>query len=183
LDEAEKKIVDIHEGIDNTLLILQHRLNTTEKSPEIQVIKEYGNIPHIECYPAQLNQTFLNILSNAIDALEHLRVAHENNDNSQPDKFNTHNLPHPQPKIRIRTEISPENSLLVRIADNGAGIPKTIQPRIFDLFFTTKPVGKGTGLGLSLSYQIVVKKHGGHLKYKTQLGKGTEFVMEIPIKK
>ena len=182
LDEAEKKIVDIHEGIDNTLLILQHRLNTTEKYPAIEVVREYGNLPHIECYPAQLNQTFLNILSNAIDALEHLRVPHENKLNSQPGQIDYHNLPTTKPKIRIRTEISPENYLLVRIADNGAGISKAIQPRIFDLFFTTKPVGKGTGLGLSLSYQIVVKKHGGHLKYKTQLGKGTEFVIEIPLK-
>ncbi|WP_414529167.1 sensor histidine kinase [Nodularia chucula] len=182
LDESEKKIVDIHEGIDNTLLILQHRLNATTIYQEIQIIKEYGNLPEIECYPAELNQTFMNILNNAIDALVHLRVANSNNINSQPDEIHHQKLPDVKPKIRIRTEISRENYTLVRIYDNGIGIPEAIQKRIFDPFFTTKAIGKGTGLGLSISYQIIVKKHGGNLKYKTKLGNGTEFFIEIPVK-
>jgi two-component system, NtrC family, sensor kinase len=178
LDESEKKIVDIHEGIDNTLLILQHRLNASRSYSEIEIMKEYGELPQIECYPAQLNQTFMNILSNAIDALEDLRVAYGNDINLHPD--DSKNLKH-KPKICIRTEISPKNCLLVTIADNGVGIPPAIQQRIFDPFFTTKPIGKGTGLGLSISYQIVVKKHGGNLRYQTELGKGTKFLIEIPL--
>jgi two-component system NtrC family sensor kinase len=161
LDEAEKKSVNIHEGIDNTLLILQHRLKNTKERPEIQIIKHYGNIPLVECHAAQLNQVFMNILSNAIDAIEE--------------------DPLPTPCIRIQSEISSSNSLIVRIADNGMGIPSAIQKRIFDPFFTSKSVGKGTGLGLSISYQIIVKKHSGSLKYRTKPGKGTEFWIEIPI--
>ncbi|MGB3649885.1 MAG: ATP-binding protein [Rivularia sp. (in: cyanobacteria)] len=163
LDEAQKKSVDIHEGIDSTLLILQHRFNATLKRPAIEIIKEYGKLPKVECYAAQLNQVFLNILSNAIDAIEERNIAQS-------------------PTIRIRTDISPENHLLIMIADNGMGIPEEIQPRIFDPFFTSKPVGKGKGLGLSIAYQVVVKKHNGHLKYRTKVGKGTEFLIEIPIK-
>ncbi|MEA5582886.1 ATP-binding protein [Nodularia harveyana UHCC-0300] len=181
LDESERKFVDIHEGIDNTLLILQHRLNATKTSPEIQVIKEYGNLSQIECYPAELNQTFMIILNNAIDSLDNFSEANINNSNSHPDKIQSQNLPTTKPKIRIRTEISPENYAVVRIYDSGTGIPEAIQKQIFDPFFTTKPIGKGTGLGLSISYQIVVKKHGGNLKYKTKLGKGTEFFIEIPL--
>ncbi|MEA5557864.1 ATP-binding protein [Nodularia spumigena] len=181
LDESEKKLVDIHEGINNTLLILQHRFNATPKYAEIQIIKEYGNLPHIQCYAAQLNQTFMNILSNAIDALEDLRLTNTNIINSNQQKIDSHSVETATPKIRIRTEISPQNYAVVRIADNGTGIPEAVQKRMFDLFFTTKSVGKGTGLGLSISYQIVVKKHDGHLNYKTQLGKGTEFFIEIPL--
>lgn len=182
LDEAEKKLVDIHEGIDSTLLILQHRLNGTATYPEIQIIKEYGNLPQMECYAAQLNQTFMSILSNAIDAIENLQEANKNQSNSHLDKIDSLPLQTAKPKIWIRTEISPQNYVVVRIADNGVGIPEAIQTRIFDPFFTTKPVGKGTGLGLSISYQIVVKKHDGNIKYKTKLGKGTEFLIEIPLK-
>ncbi|TVP62383.1 MAG: GAF domain-containing protein [Nodularia sp. (in: Bacteria)] len=181
LDESERKRVDIHEGIDNTLLILQHRLNATATYPEIQIIKEYGNLPKMECYAAQLNQTFMNILCNAIDAIENVWIANTNKINSHSQKIEPINFQTATPKIRIRTEITPENYALVRIADNGSGILETIKQQIFDPFFTTKPVGKGTGLGLSISYQIVVKKHGGHLKYKTELGKGTEFLIEIPL--
>ncbi len=169
LDETQRKPVDIHEGIDNTLLILQHRLNATAQRPEIKIIKEYGKITKIECYAAQLNQVFFNILSNAIDALE--------------EKFNNHlenNLTQ-SPTILIRTNISGNNHFVVRIADNGTGIAKEIQPKIFDPFFTTKPVGKGKGLGLSIGYQVIVKKHNGTLKYRTTNGKCSEFVIEIPI--
>jgi signal transduction histidine kinase len=175
LDESQKKAVDIHEGIDSTLLILQHRLNATLERSEIKIIKDYGKIPKVECYAAQLNQVFINILSNAIDALEEKfdsknQIIHLQSNN------------HQFPTIRIHTDISPENTILIRIADNGVGIPETIQSKIFDPFFTSKPVGKGKGLGLSIGYQVIVKKHNGHLKYRTRVGKGTEFLIEIPVK-
>ncbi|MBW4571851.1 MAG: GAF domain-containing sensor histidine kinase [Tolypothrix carrinoi HA7290-LM1] len=166
LGESEKKLVDLHEGIENTILILRHRLKATAEHPNIAIIKEYGDIPQVECYASQLNQVFMNILSNAIDAVEESVVKTQN----------------PKPKIRIRTEVSRPNYVVIKIADNGTGIPEKIQARIFDPFFTSKPVGKGTGLGLSISYQIVVDKHGGTLKYKTKPDNGTEFWIEIPVK-
>jgi signal transduction histidine kinase len=175
LDEAQKKPVDIHEGIDSTLLILQHRLKATLDRPEIKIIKEYGKLPKLECYAAQLNQVFLHILSNAIDALEEKY-------NRKQEITDLENNITQSPTIRIRTGISPENHLLIMIADNGNGIAENIQTKIFDPFFTSKPVGKGKGLGLSISYQIVVKKHDGNLKYRTQYGKGTEFLIEMPVK-
>ena len=157
LDEAELKPVDIHSGIDSTLLILQHRLKANDKHPEIAVIKEYAEMPLVNCYASQLNQVFMNLLSNAIDAV------------SQPN---------PTPAIHIRTEVNLE-SVLIRIADNGTGMSPEVKARIFDPFFTTKPVGSGTGLGLSISYSIVVEKHGGTLSC-TSTPEGTEFVIEIP---
>ncbi len=173
LDESHKKPVDIHEGIDSTLLILQHRLKATLERPEIKIIKEYGKLAKVECYAAQINQAFLHILSNAVDALEEKYHRKE--------IIELENKITQLPTIRIHTEISPENNLIVRIADNGIGIPENIQTKIFDPFFTNKPVGKGKGLGLSISYQIIVKKHNGNLKYRTKDGKGTEFLIEIPI--
>lgn len=175
LDEAQRKSVDIHEGIDSTLLILQHRLKVTLERPEIKIIKEYGKLPKVECYAAQVNQVFLHILSNAIDALE------EKNNRKQEIQQTDSNIAQ-SPTIRIHTDISPENTILIRIADNGIGIAENIQPKIFDPFFTNKPVGKGRGLGLSISYQIIVKKHQGHIKYRTRCGQGTEFLIEIPVK-
>ncbi|BAZ27696.1 two-component sensor histidine kinase [Cylindrospermum sp. NIES-4074] len=166
LDEAEKKSANIHAGIDSALLILQHRLKARMEHSGIEVIKEYGDFPEIDCYPGHLNQVFMNILSNAIDALEESLINH-------PERKN--NL-----KIRIRTETSRPDYIMVRIADNGPGIPEAIRKHIFDPFFTTKPIGKGTGLGLSISYQIVVEKHGGTLKYLSKVGEGTEFWIEIP---
>jgi predicted ATPase/signal transduction histidine kinase len=163
LDESEMKAVDIHEGIDNTLMILQHRLKEKSDSLEIEVIKEYGKIPEVSCYAGQLNQVFMNILSNAIDALE---------DNSE---LLT------KPQIRISTELISSNTLRIRMADNGSGMTEAVRQKIFDPFFTTKPVGSGTGLGLSISYQVVVDKHKGQLTCNSTLGKGTEFVIEIPI--
>ncbi len=145
---------------------MQHQLEAKRSYPGINVIKEYGDIPLVNCYAGHLNQVFMNILSNAIDALEE-RV----NQNSEL-KLNL--------QIRIRTEFSQPYAIIIRIADNGLGIPEAIQKQIFDPFFTTKPIGKGTGLGLSTSYQIMVEKHGGVLKYLTQPGKGTEFWLEIP---
>ncbi|MBE9107207.1 GAF domain-containing protein, partial [Nostoc cf. edaphicum LEGE 07299] len=171
LDEAEKKPVDIHEGIDSTLLILQHRLKAKPESPAIQLVKEYTNLPLVECYAGPLNQVFMNVLSNAIDALEDYTESQSNSHSSQ---------------ITIRTAIGELEgnikSVVIRIADNGPGIPEALRARICDPFFTTKPVGKGTGLGLSISYQIVVDKHGGVLKCDSQPGLGTEFWIEIPIK-
>ncbi|BAY74664.1 two-component sensor histidine kinase [Nostoc linckia NIES-25] len=165
-DEAEKKQVNIHEGIDNTLLILHHRWKNNGIGLDISIIKEYGDLPLIDCYPGQLNQVFMNILTNAIDALEELKI-----------KAKTTN----KPQIIIRTEIFDKNFVVIRIIDNGGGIPEEVRTRLFDPFFTTKPVGKGTGLGLSISYQIVVEKHGGILKCTSEEGQGTEFWIQIPI--
>jgi light-regulated signal transduction histidine kinase (bacteriophytochrome) len=166
LDEAEYKSVDLHEGIDNTLLILQHRLSANGSFPGIEVLKDYGELPLIKCYAGQMNQVFMNILSNAIDSLEKCVE-------------NTQSL---IPIILISTRVSADNSsMLIRIADNGLGMSEDVKKRIFDPFFTTKPVGKGTGLGLAISYQIIVKKHHGVIDCISQLGKGTEFWIEIPL--
>ncbi|MDX2099736.1 MAG: ATP-binding protein [Leptolyngbyaceae cyanobacterium bins.59] len=160
LDEAEVKTVDIHEGIDSTLIILHHRLKASPSHPEIKVIKEYESLPHVECYPGQLNQVFMNILANAIDALE---------ESAQP-----------SPTITIRTDVKGCDRILIRITDNGLGIGESTLNRLFTPFFTTKPVGKGTGLGLSISHQIVTEKHRGSIRCFSTLGKGTEFVIDIP---
>lgn len=167
LDEGEKKPVDIHEGIDNTLLILQHRLKAQSDRKAITVEKNYGAIPKIECYAGLMNQVFMNILSNAIDALESCHI-NQNYDSSKA------------LGIQISSKISPDNFLVISIADNGPGIPEEIKTRLFDPFFTTKPVGKGTGLGLSISYSIV-EKHGGQLQCISEVGKGTKFIIQIPL--
>jgi signal transduction histidine kinase len=183
LDEKELKPVDIHEGIDNTLLILQHRLKANGVSaggkgslprPAIEVIKDYGQLPLVTCYASQLNQVFMNLLSNAIDALE--------------------NQPSPR-VITIRTsagtgdsELGTEKknpnhkSLVIRITDTGSGMSEAVRQKIFDPFFTTKPIGRGTGLGLSISYQIVVEKHKGKISCISAPGRGTELIVEIPLK-
>ncbi len=174
-DEAELKPVDIHEGLDSTLLILGHRLKHDRARPAIEVVKKYGTLPLVECYPAQLNQVFMNLLSNSIDALE--------------EKFNNiqHNLTLPikHPKVPLTIWITTQavkNQVVIRIADNGLGIPDEVRSHIFDPFFTTKGVGKGTGLGLSISYQIVVEKHQGQIQCSSKPGEGTEFLIEIPIR-
>ena len=174
LDESERKPVDIHEGIESTLLILQHRLKPKAGHPGIQIIKDYGNLPPVECYASQLNQVFMNILSNAIDAVEQSAVSARNHSvNGQ--KIAT-------PKIQISTEVIDRENVRICIADNGSGMPADVQARIFDPFFTTKPVGHGTGLGLAISYQIVVEKHKGVLKCLSQPGRGTQFQIEIPLR-
>jgi signal transduction histidine kinase len=171
IDEAELKSVDIHEGIDSTLMILQHRLKAKPEQPEIETIKDYGTVPLVECYAGQLNQVFMNILVNAIDALE------ENNT-----KRTYQEIEENPSRIIIRTSVVNSTWLEVAIADNGIGIYEEFQPRIFDPFFTTKPVGKGTGMGMSISYQIITEKHGGKLECFSTFGKGTEFVIQIPLR-
>ncbi len=180
LDEAEMKPVDIHEGIENTLMILQHKLKANSNHPGIEVIKEYGHLPEVTCYASGLNQVFMNILSNAIDALQEGVGNREWGvvKNQAPTPYSL--LPTPQ--ICIRTELADSNTVRIQIADNGPGMTKEVQQKIFDPFFTTKPVGSGTGLGLSISYQIVVDKHKGQLICNSTLGQGTEFVIEIPLR-
>ncbi|AFZ24258.1 histidine kinase [Cylindrospermum stagnale PCC 7417] len=173
LHEAEMKPVDIHEGIDNTLLILNHRLKAVGNHTAIQVIKEYSSLPLVECYAGQLNQVFMNILSNAIDALRELE-AHKF-EQKQRRVQNTLS-------IRIQTQVLADNCVNIRIADNGIGIAENLKQKLFDPFFTTKPVGKGTGLGLSICYQIVVDKHRGQLRCVSASGQGAEFVIKIPIR-
>lgn len=168
LDEAGIKPVNLHEGIDSTLLILQHRLQPQTNSFAIEVVKEYGELPPVVCYAAQMNQVFMNILNNAIDALENSGTCGKKIDN---------------PKIWIRTEIIEGNSILIWIADNGCGIPEMMRSRIFEPFFTTKQPGQGIGLGLSISYQIIVEKHGGNIKCVSEPGNGCEFWIEIPMKR
>ena len=170
LDESEMKQVDIHEGIESTLLILQHRLKATASSPAIKVIKEYGDFPKIECYAGQLNQVFMNILANAIDALEEY--------NSKRSSKEIYCCPN---TIWISTYAVSSDTVAIRIPDNGPGINQEVIRKLFDPFFTTKPIGKGTGLGLSISHQIVVEKHRGKLQCFSGPEKGAEFLIEIPI--
>lgn len=197
LDESERKKVDLHQGIDNTLMILQNRLRAQSNRSAIQVIREFGNLPLVDCYPSELNQVFINLLSNAIDALEarmkqeasitpeiristqvlNRRKKTESSHNYQGQCSITHSswlMSHGQ------FPISFANKVVIRIADNGIGIPENFKLRVFDPFFTTKPIGKGTGLGLSISHSIVVKKHRGELYYHSSDGQGTEFVIELP---
>ena len=173
LDEAQIKKVDIHEGIESTLLILHNRLKLKPNYPEIKVIKGYGQLPLVECYPGHLNQVFMNILTNAIDVLEELTM---NSFLKQSKTTKIH-----EPIIKIYTEILNKQWVAIRIADNGFGMTKDISFKIFDPFFTTKSIGKGPGLGLSISYSIVVDKHGGKLHCISAPGEGAEFIIEIPI--
>jgi signal transduction histidine kinase len=167
-DSDQKQTFNIQDGIDSTLLILRHRLKANEQRPEIIVTTEYGNIPPIDCFPGQLNQVFMNILANAIDALEE--------SNQELDFATIENHPN---QILIKTEIE-NNYIKITIADNGKGISEEIRSRIFDHLFTTKEVGKGTGLGLAIAHQIIVEKHSGAIVVHSELGKGTEFVINIP---
>jgi two-component system, NtrC family, sensor kinase len=170
LDEADCKPVNLHDGIDSTIVILQHRLKAQPNFPAIQIIRDYGELPDVECYPSQLNQVFMNLLSNAIDALK---------------SSTTHD-----PTITIRTSVIakslPERTtsgwVTISMADNAGGIPESIQAKLFDPFFTTKPVGKGTGLGLSISHQIITEKHQGKIEFYSTVGQGTEFAVQIPVK-
>ncbi|MBD2102849.1 sensor histidine kinase [Leptolyngbya sp. FACHB-261] len=157
LDEAEMKRVDIHEGLENTLLILNHRTKG-----KIKIVRQYGDLPEVDCYPAQLNQVFMNILNNAIDEL-------------------LENGPHIQPQILIQTLAVDHEQVEVRIQDNGSGIKPELSQKIFDPFFTTKPMGKGTGMGLAICYQII-EKHQGQLGVTSNPKSGAEFVVTLPTK-
>lgn len=160
LDEAELKEVDLHEGIENALLILNNRLQQGEK-PQIEIVKEYDNLPKVYCYPGKLNQVFLSILENAIDALA-----------TKPDGK----------QIQIKTSLTNSDWVTIYITDNGEGIPDKIQAKIFDPFFTTKPIGQGTGIGLSSSYHIITEVHEGKIECHSTVGEGSEFIIQIPTK-
>jgi signal transduction histidine kinase len=169
-DKDCKVLFDIHQGIDSTLLILNHRLKANEYRPAIQIAKEYGELPLIECFPGQLNQVFMNLLANAIDALE------ESNKGLSVEDIKAH-----PNKIVIHTEVLEGNRVKISISDNGIGITEETKQYIFEYLFTTKPVGQGTGLGLSIARQIVVEKHNGTLDVYSQLGQGSTFVLTLPL--
>ncbi|WP_414581321.1 sensor histidine kinase [Scytonema sp. PCC 10023] len=169
VEHAVEKKVDIHTAIDSTLMILEHRLQATDKYPKIKVIKEYGQLPLLDCYFGQLNQVFMNIIANAIDALQE-GIANKNNQFAIP-------------TIHIRTQVLNDKWVIISIADNGPGINGEVCSKLFDPFFTTKPVGKGTGIGLSISHQIVVEKHGGELSCHSIPGQGAEFLIKIPLRR
>ncbi|WP_375499047.1 sensor histidine kinase [uncultured Nostoc sp.] len=197
LDEAEIKEVDLHTGIDSTLMILHSRLRATQKRPAMEVIKEYGEIIPIECYAGQMNQVFMNLLSNAIDAIDEkinnvqlpkTEKAEVDKLTSLPTRFLTPNsiLAKSEiefiPQIKIRTELTKDQKfILIKISDNGVGMSREVQQRIFEQFFTTKDVGKGTGLGLAIAHQIIVEKHRGTLEVESVSGHGSQFTITIPI--
>lgn len=160
-DEGAFKSVNLHEGLDSTLMILRHRLKPTPKSPAVTVVRDYDVLPDVDCYPGQINQVFMNILANALDALAPLGE---------------------KAVITIRTSLVGDDSVEISIVDNGPGIPDAAKSRIFDPFFTTKPVGKGTGMGLSISYKIIVEQHSGKLECFSSAEQGTEFVIRMPIR-
>ncbi len=168
LDEADMKPVDIHEGIESSLLILQSRLNPSEQNQGIIVTTDYGELPQIECYAGQLNQVFMNILTNAIDAIEEKYMKLEETLSYRGE-------------ITINTQLVNPNTIKIEIRDNGIGIPDELKHRIFDPFFTTKEVGKGTGLAMSISYQIIVEKHQGKIEVFSVFGKETTFKIELPV--
>ncbi|MBR8836134.1 MAG: response regulator [Stigonema ocellatum SAG 48.90 = DSM 106950] len=169
-DTSQKVACDLHEGIDSTLLILKYRLKANDKRPAIEVIKEYAKLPPVKCFLGQLNQVFMNIIANAIDALDAASV----------ERTFAEIKAEPQ-KIIISTKVSTEGSMvIIRIKNNGPAIPESIKARIFDHLFTTKGVGKGTGLGLAIARQIVEETHSGRLSCHSIFGEGTEFVIEIP---
>lgn len=173
-DQGEKAAFDIHEGIDSTLLILQNRLKSNAGYPAIAIIKSYGDIPKVNGYGGQLNQVFMNILSNAIDALESI--------SRQQSDFKPQIMIHTAIKQAIGEDLGAQDQVTIRIIDNGPGLKEGSASKVFDPFFTTKPVGQGTGLGLSISYQIVVDKHQGKLQCLSEPGQGTEFIIDLPVK-
>lgn len=175
LDEAEMKNIDIHDGIDSTLMILHNRLKEKQDHPAIKVVKNYGELPQVDCYAGQLNQVFMNLLSNAIDVLDECDAKRNSADtNREPSQITI-------TTTKLASVPGMKEWVSIKIKDNGSGIPDDIQQKLFEPFFTTKDVGKGTGLGLSIAHAIVVEKHGGQLSCYSKVGEGTEFTIEIPI--
>jgi len=164
-DNSNMTLCDLHDSIDSTVLILRNRLNSQIDRRDIQVVKNYGKLPAVECYAGQLNQVFMNLLTNAIDALDEVAQ-------NQPDAVL---------KISIGTELVGPDRVRVRIADTGAGMTAQIKEQMFEQFFTTKQIGKGTGLGLSIVYKILVENHRGTLRCESEPSKGTEFIIELPV--
>jgi signal transduction histidine kinase len=164
-DNSNMSLCDLQDSIDSTVLILRNRLNSQIDRRDIQVVKNYGKLPLVECYSGQLNQVFMNLISNAIDALDEA----------------AQNQPNAALKIYIGTELAESDRVRVRIADTGAGMTAQTKERMFEQFFTTKEIGKGTGLGLSIVYKILVENHRGTLRCESEPGKGTEFIIELPI--
>jgi len=185
LDQAEFKAIDLHEDLDNTLRLLSRRLRATASRPEIMVVKQYGQLPLVECYAGQLNQVLMNMLTNALDALDEKSSP---DDLAEDADIGTAICPaaadlalQPNPTLWIETKRLSDRIVSIRIADNGIGMSNEVKEKIFDPFFTTKPVGQGTGLGLSICHQILVEKHEGKLYCNSVLGDGTEFVIELPV--
>lgn len=170
LDESDLKSVDVHQGLENTLVILQHRLKASGDCAEVNVVRSYSDLPLLECYAGQLNQVFTNILANSIDALEEKR------------KRVSDGLTDEAPEITIETKRVGLDRICISIADNGEGMPESVRNRVFDPFFTTKDIGVGTGLGMSISYQIVTERHGGQLSCDSGLGQGARFEIELPLR-
>jgi two-component system, NtrC family, sensor kinase len=164
-DNSNMTLCDLHNSIDSTILILRNRLSSHKTRPHIEIVKEYGKLPLVECYAGQLNQVFMNLISNAIDALEEAAE-------DRPDELL---------RISICTELAGFDRVIVRIADSGSGMTAQVKERMFEQFFTTKKIGKGTGLGLSIVYKILVENHRGILRCESELGKGTEFIIELPV--
>ncbi|VXD24773.1 sensor histidine kinase [Planktothrix paucivesiculata] len=172
LDESQLKTVDLKEGIESTLMLLSHRLKSTSHRPEIQVIQDYDRLSTIECYASEINQVFIHLFNNAIDAIDSKITMLENKPNHQEDF---------KPKITIKIEsITDKCQLMINISDNGIGMSSEVIRRSFDQFFTTKPVGQGTGLGLAITYAIVVDKHGGTLTCSSEVGEGSDFTITLP---
>ncbi|WP_413199791.1 response regulator [Nostoc piscinale] len=170
LDDTEYQLFDLHEGIDSTLVILSSRIKATAARPAIEVVKEYGDLPLVECYAGKINQVLMNLLANAIDAIDEAIEKQESNASE------------PTPTIWISTKVSSDQkSVLIEIADNGVGMSVDVQQRMFEQFFTTKPLGKGTGLGLAIAREIIVEKHGGSLEVDASPGEGAKFAIAIPI--
>ncbi|BAY75504.1 response regulator receiver sensor signal transduction histidine kinase [Nostoc linckia NIES-25] len=165
-DSDAKIFADLHQGLDSTLMILQHRLKANSDRPQIEVIKNYGVLPQVNCYLGQMNQVFMNILANAVDALDEAIIQGK--------------ITNVIPQIKITTALDSEKFAVIQIADNGIGVPERLKKRLFEPLFTTKSVGKGTGLGLSIAYEIVVEKHKGILEVNSHPGMGTEFIIKIP---
>lgn len=171
-EDSDRKVsCNIHEGIDSTIMILKHRLKLSKNRPDIQVIRDYDNLPQIKCFSGQINQVFMNLLANAIDALEESNIGRSYGEiEANPNQ------------IKIQTRLTEDSHhVLIRIKDNGVGMSDDVQQQIFEYLFTTKPVGQGTGLGLSIARQIIVEKHQGTLEVNSTLGKGSEFIITIPI--